>query len=74
MSCPEHGVRQVRMPWAEAGSRFTHLFEALAIDILLATNVKRAAEILRITWDCLARDGKSCIEGGGRRKPTRCPG
>lgn len=51
VSCPEHGVRQVRMPWAEAGSRFTHLFEALAIDVLLATNVKRAAEILRITWD-----------------------
>jgi transposase len=44
-------VRQVRLPWAEAGSRFTHLFEVLAIDVLLAANVKRAAEILRITWD-----------------------
>jgi transposase len=51
VSCPEHGVRQVRLPWAEAGSRFTHLFEVLAIDVLLAANVKRAAEILRITWD-----------------------
>jgi transposase len=51
LACPEHGVRQVRLPWAEAGSRFTHLFEVLAIDVLLAANVKRAAEILRITWD-----------------------
>jgi transposase len=51
VQCPEHGVRQVRLPWAEAGSRFTHLFEVLAIEVLLATNVKRAAEILRITWD-----------------------
>jgi transposase len=51
VACPEHGVRQVGLPWAEAGSRFTHLFEVLAIDVLLATNVKRAAEILRITWD-----------------------
>ena len=51
VSCPEHGVRQVTMPWAEAGSRFTNMFEALAIDVLQATNVKRAAEILRITWD-----------------------
>ena len=51
VSCPEHGVRQVTLPWAQAGSRFTNLFEALAIDVLLATNVKRAAEILRITWD-----------------------
>jgi len=49
--CPEHGVRQARLPWAEAGSRFTNLFEVLAIDVLRATNVKRAAQILRITWD-----------------------
>lgn len=51
VACPEHGVRQVRLPWADAGSRFTHLFEVLAIDVLLAANVKRAAEILRISWD-----------------------
>jgi transposase len=51
VQCPEHGVRQVRLPWAEPGSRFTHLFEALAIQVLLATNVKRAGQILRISWD-----------------------
>ncbi|WP_175839461.1 ISL3 family transposase [Burkholderia anthina] len=51
VSCPEHGVRQVTLPWAQPGSRFTNLFEALAIDVLLAANIKRAAEILRITWD-----------------------
>ena len=27
--CPEHGPRVVRLPWAEASSRFTALFEAL---------------------------------------------
>jgi transposase len=32
--CPEHGVLQVAVPWAEAGSRFTALFEALVIDWL----------------------------------------
>jgi len=51
VSCPEHGVHQVRLPWAQAGSRFTHLFEVLAIDVLLAANIKKAAQILRITWD-----------------------
>jgi len=51
ISCPEHGVRQARLPWAEEGSRFTHLFEALAIDVLQAANIKRAAQILRISWD-----------------------
>ena len=31
-SCPEHGVKQVKVPWAEPGSRFTALLERLAID------------------------------------------
>lgn len=51
VSCPEHGVRQVTLPWAQASSRFTHWFEALAIDVLRAANIKRAAALLRITWD-----------------------
>lgn len=51
IKCPDHGVRQASLPWAQAGSRFTHMFEALAIDVLLATNVKQAAKLLRISWD-----------------------
>jgi transposase len=51
VSCSEHGVKQVRLLWAEPGGRFTHLFEALGITVLRATNVKRAAQILRISWD-----------------------
>lgn len=51
IACPKHGVRQARLPWAEEGSRFTHLFEVLAIDMLKAANIKQAAHILRITWD-----------------------
>ena len=46
VSCPEHGVHQVTLPWAQAGSRFTNLFEALAIDILLAANIKKAAGLV----------------------------
>lgn len=51
VACPEHGVRQAKLPWAQTGSRFTHLFEALAIDVLLAANVLQAADILRLSWD-----------------------
>jgi transposase len=51
IECPEHGIRQAILPWAEAGSRFTTMFEALAIDVLRATTVKHAAGLLRITWD-----------------------
>lgn len=51
VNCPDHGVRQARLPWAEPGSRFTLLFEALAIDVLLSTDVKKAATLLGLTWD-----------------------
>lgn len=51
ISCTVHGVRQARLPWADEGSRFTHLFEALAVNILLAANIERAAGLLRISWD-----------------------
>lgn len=51
VSCPLHGVRQARLPWADEGSRFTHLFEALAVNVLLAANIERAAGLLRISWD-----------------------
>ncbi|MBK7152405.1 MAG: transposase family protein [Sandaracinaceae bacterium] len=32
--CEEYGVRQVVLPWAEAKSQFTLLFERFAIDML----------------------------------------
>ncbi len=52
VKCPEHGVKQVSVPWAEKSSRFTLLFERFAIDLLLATQtVKGAMGILRISWD-----------------------
>jgi transposase len=34
VSCPEHGVHLVQVPWAEPGSRFTALFEAVVIGLL----------------------------------------
>ena len=49
--CPEHGVKQVRLPWGEPRSRFTALFERLAIDVMLETDVSGAMRILRISWD-----------------------
>ena len=49
--CPEHGVRAVRLPWAEPNGRFTLLFERLAIDWLQAASQKAVAERLGLSWD-----------------------
>jgi transposase len=51
VACPVHGVRQVRLPWAEPWSRFTALFERLAIDVLCECDVAGAAGLLRLSWD-----------------------
>lgn len=34
ISCSDHGVKQVTVAWGEPGSRFTALFEAVAISLL----------------------------------------
>jgi transposase len=49
--CGEHGVRVVQLPWAEAGSRFTALFEALAINWLKQASQKAVAEQMKLSWD-----------------------
>ena len=49
--CDEHGVLQVRVPWAERGGRFTALFERWAIDVLQETSVDGGARLLGISWD-----------------------
>jgi transposase len=51
VECPTHGVRQVSVPWAEPMSRFTILFERLAVDVMGATNVTRAGQLLHTSWD-----------------------
>jgi transposase len=51
VQCPQHGVKQIAIPWAEPGSQFTVLFERLAIDFLRECSVTGAAARLRITWD-----------------------
>jgi transposase len=49
--CSEHGVRVVKLPWTEPGSRFTELFEALAIEWLKHASQKAVAEQLQLSWD-----------------------
>jgi transposase len=51
VECPQHGVKQARLPWAEPRARFTALFERFAIDVLLEADVLGATRILRISWD-----------------------
>jgi len=73
VSCPSHGVRQVRLSWAEPHSRFTLLFERLAIDVLKETDVSGAAAILGTSWDETWGLMERAVRRGLERKPHRVP-
>ena len=68
VECDEHGVLQVRVPWAEPRSRFTLLFERLAIDVLNECDVTGATRILRISWDEAWAIMERAVERGQKRK------
>jgi hypothetical protein len=44
--CPEHGVRQVSLPWARPGSGFTLLFEALVMALVSEMPVRAVASLI----------------------------
>jgi transposase len=71
--CPEHGVRQVRVAWAEPKSRFTALFERLAIDVLLETSISGATKILGLSWDEAHHIMERAVARGLMRRPHEVP-
>jgi len=74
VSCSEHGSQTVAVPWAEKYTRFTRLFERLAIDVLLECSISGASQILGISWD--EGDGikqRAVKRGLARKTPTVMP-
>jgi len=62
-------VWTVPVPWAEKGSRFTQLFERLAVTVLLAArSLKQAAGWLRLDWDAMQRIMERAVERGLARR------
>jgi len=68
VKCDEHGVHQVHVPWAEPGSRFTALFEALVIDWLQEASISGVARLLRLSWDEVDGVMKRAVKRGLERR------
>src|SRR5258708_18728035 len=67
-SVAEFVVRAVKLPWAEPSSRFTALFERLAIDWLRAASQKAVADQLGLSWDEVHAIQERAVERGLRRR------
>jgi transposase len=73
LKCPTHGIRQLKVPWAEPGSQFTAMFEALAIDWLQQASVSAVSKHLRISWDEAAGIQSRAVQRGLARRAQVAP-
>lgn len=72
VDCPEHGVRQAKVPWAEPKSRFTLLMERMVIDVLMAcSTIEGARRLLRLSWDEAWGVMERAVRRGMGRKEQR---
>ena len=67
VDCAEHGVKTVPVPWATAHSRFTMLFERLAIAWLKEATPAAVARRLGLTWE----EANGIVERAVRRGLAR---
>lgn len=67
--CEQHGIKTLRIPWAGKHSRFTQLFEAFAIEVVLAgRSLKDVGELLGLGWYSLHSIMKRAVERGLERR------
>lgn len=73
VKCPEHGVVTVSVPWAEPGSGFTALFEALVIDWLKQASTSAVSERLRLSWNAVDGIMQRAVKRGLSRRGELSP-
>jgi transposase len=66
--CAEHGPRVVKLPWAEPGSRFTALFEGLAIEWLKQASKAAVSAQLKLSWDEIHTIQQRAVKRGLQRR------
>lgn len=72
VECPEHGVVQVSVPWAEPKSRLTLLMERWAINVIgECATIEGARRLLGLTWDEAWGVMERAVRRGLSRKEQR---
>jgi transposase len=71
VQCPEHGVLQVRVPWAEPGGRCTELFESMVIDWLKEASILSVARQIGMSWDVVAGIQDRAVQRGLERRELK---
>jgi len=70
VKCPQHGVVMVKVPWAESGSGFTALYEALVIDWLKEASIQAVSRQLSLSWNAIDGIMQRAVKRGLARRQT----
>lgn len=73
MQCSEHGVISAHVPWAEPGSGFTALYEALVIDWLKEASIQAVSRQLSLSWNAIDGIMQRAVKRGLARRKTDSP-
>ncbi len=73
VQCPEHKVLAIDVPWAESGSRYTALFEALVIDWLKEATIRAVARQVKLSWNAIDGIGRRAVRRGLARRNAQSP-
>jgi transposase len=71
--CSTHGIRQISVPWAAPGSRFTLLYENKVIDTLKECDVTGVNRLTGTTWSEAWNVMEKAVERGLERKKMSVP-
>ena len=72
VECKEHGVVTVSVPWAEPGSGFTAMFEALVIDWLKEASTSAVSRLMNLSWNAIDGIMQRAVERGLSRREDLC--
>lgn len=73
VQCPEHKVLAINVPWAESGSRYTAMFEALVIDWLKEATTKAVARQMALGWNAIDGIQQRAVKRGLARRDAKPP-
>lgn len=72
VECKAHGVVTVSVLWAEPGSGFTAMFEALVIDWLKEASTLSVSRLMNLSWNAIDGIMQRAVERGLSRRKETC--
>lgn len=72
VKCQTHGVVTVSVPWAEPGTGYTAMFEALVIDWLKEASTLAVSRLMNLSWNAIDGMMQRAVERGLSRREELC--